>query len=50
MPIQTTNKPQNSSEKSRPAGVSNQMNTRTTKKIPSMSQMGIKKVKSTRIK
>ena len=48
MPVQTTSTPQNS-DKTRPAGVKNQENTRTPRKIPSMSEMGIKKVKSTRM-
>ena len=47
MPIEITIKPQNS-DRVRPAGVKNQENTRTPRKIPSMSQMGITKVKSTR--
>lgn len=49
MPIQTTNKPQNA-DKTRPAGVGNQPNTRTPRKLPTMSQMGFTKVKSTRMK
>ncbi len=48
MPIEVTIKPQNS-DRVRPAGVKNQENTRTPRTIPTMSQMGIKKVKSTRM-
>lgn len=50
MPIQTTTRPQNNAKDTRPKGNQHSPNTRTPRKLATMSEMGFTKVKSTRMK
>ena len=49
MPVQTTTTPQESELKTRPKGHQHSPNVRTPRKLATMSEMGFKKVKSTRM-